>query len=102
MDKLATVIAVAALFLAALAFFKTPEATLGGFTNYDQLAVGSTTPNATYEIAVGGTGTTTIGLSSSGSTGTCIEMKSTSGSTTKAYVTGTSSPTWTLAAGQCK
>ena len=109
MNKLTLGISIAALIVAVFTFVMRPVSmqiqspTLGGFTNYDQLAIGSSTPAAAYELVVSGTGTTSVAVGSvtSGKPG-CLEFTTTSGSTTRAYISGTSSPAWVLAAGTCK
>lgn len=108
MNKLSLLVSVAALFIAGIAFFShsTVSSTtqlLGGFTNYDQIAISSSTPAAAYEVVVGGTGTTTMALESQGvSKPGCIELTTSNGSTTRAFLSGTSSPAWVLQAGTCK
>lgn len=108
MNKLSLFVSVIAIVLAVIAIFShttglaAPQL-LGGFTNYDQLAIASNTPATGYELVVGGTGTTTMALESQGvAKPGCIELTTSNGSTTRAFISGTSSPAWVLAAGSCK
>lgn len=108
MNKLSLAVSIIAIIVAGIAIFgqspdKFAPQQLGGFTNYDQLAIASNTPATGYEVVVGGTGTTTLALESQGiAKPGCIEFTTSNGSTTRAFISGTSSPAWVLAAGTCK
>lgn len=62
---IALVIAIAGVHLNSItsskfdALVKTQKFSLGGFTNFDQLALGSTTPSGTFPLIIGNSGATT-------------------------------------------
>lgn len=74
---------------------------LGGITNYDQIAIGTTSPAfATQELIVGGAATTTANVTTTATTaGSCLQMTTVTGGTVRIFISGT---TQIIQAGTCK
>lgn len=103
MNKLIAAAAGLALLLSIIGLVggNQPAASLGGFTNYDAIAIGtSSNPGVPGDIVVDGPATSTLSLTSStASRGGCIQIDNSAGTLTAVYVVGT---TVTATAGACR